>query len=193
MEHYTEVYSKDNNTWDFETNNHKKFVGGLFVMPNLSGGYHGIEIQWWDFYNTGKDVLLVSEDNTVKNEFKRVYPDWNIKTTECFNDDTDIKADMCDLINPIKDKFDLIINQATIEHVYNPFQVMKNLFDSLNKNGILITHTHPPSYKYHQYPRDYFRFMKDWWHDLPKYVGDVELLELYMHENRHVFTCYRKL
>ena len=32
--------------------------------------------------------------------------------------------------------------------------------------------------------------MKDWWYDLPKYISNIKLNELYMHENRYVFTLY---
>jgi hypothetical protein len=194
MEHFTEGFSKYNHKWNFDTNNnYKHFVGGLFPTSNTSNGYHGIEKQWWDFYNVGKKVLLVSEDNNVKKEFNDIYPDWEIDTIDKFSNNVDIKADICNTINPIINKYDLIINQATIEHVINPFQAMKNLIESLNINGILITHTHPPNFRYHQYPRDYFRFMKDWWFDLPIHIEKIDLLEFYMFENRNVFTCYKKI
>ncbi len=189
-----DIYSKNNKEWSFDTeNNYKHFVGGLFSVSNTSNGYHGIQQQWWEFYNKGLKVLIISESSIVKEEFNKHYPNWNIHTTDLFFEDADIKADICNKINPFTNKYDLIINQATIEHVYNPFQAMENLCNSLETNGILITHTHPPGYRYHQYPRDYFRFMKDWWYDLPKYISGIELLELYMHENKHVFTCYKKI
>lgn len=193
MEHLNDKYSKLNKEWDFNcNNNYKKFVGGLFPTSNTSNGYHGILKQWWDNYNIGNDILLISETNTVKNEFQASYPDWIINTVDKFSDDSDIKVDICSEINPFNNKYDLIINQATIEHVHDPFGAMRNLCNSLKPNGIIVTHTHPPGYRYHQYPRDYFRFMKDWWYDLPNYINNIELLELYMTENRNVFTCYRK-
>src|SRR5271154_1871343 len=88
---------------------------------------------------------------------------------------------------------DLIINQATLEHLYDPFGAMRNLISALKPGGVLVTHTHPPAMHYHAFPRDYFRFMKDWWHDLPLWIKSIELLELAMIENYHVFTCYRKI
>jgi SAM-dependent methyltransferase len=105
-----------------------------------------------------------------------------------------IVGDICNLKNPLEvNKYDLIINQATLEHVYNPFQAMYNLTQSLTQNGILLTHTHPPAFVYHRYPSDYFRFMKDWWLELHRYIQNIELLEFFMFENKHVFTCYHKI
>lgn len=154
--------------------------------------------QWWEYYNSGVNVLLISENNKVKEDFQKIYPNWKIVTIDNYPEiskvnDVDIIGDICNNNNPINDKYDLIINQATLEHVYNPFQAMNNLVKSLNTGGILLTHTHPPNQEYHQYPRDYFRFMIDWWIDLPKYISNIELLELYMHNNTHVFTCYKKV
>ena len=71
---------------------------------------------------------------------------------------------------------------------------MKNLCNLLKPTGIIVNHTHPPGFGYHQYPRDYIRFMKDWWYDLPKHLDNsIELLQVWMHRNQHVFSCYRKI
>ena len=196
MTHLNYLYSKYNKEWD--TNLYNWGIGGLFEVSNLSEGYHGILKQYWDTYNKGNDVLLISENNKVKKEFSDKYPNWNIHTIDFYpeistNNDVDIIGDICNPINPILNTYDLIINQATLEHVYNPFQAMLNLTKSLKNEGILVTHTHPPSFPYHQFPRDYMRFMIDWWIDLPKYIDNIELLELYMKDDRHVFSCYKKL
>jgi len=190
-------FSKNNKIWDETIYPGNYTIGGFFKCSNLSGGYHGILKQYWEYYNTGNDILLISENNSVKKEFNQVYTNWNIKTIDNYPEistinDVDIIGDICNNINPIVDKYDLIINQATLEHVYNPFQAMINLTKSLKTNGILVTHTHPPNQEYHQYPRDYFRFMIDWWIDLPQYINDIELLEICMKNNAHVCTCYIK-
>lgn len=195
--HINYSFSKNGNIWDENIYPGNYTIGGLFKCSNLSQGYHGILKQYWDTYNKGNDVLLISENNIVKNEFNIVYPNWNIKTLDFYPEistinNVDIVADICKNDNPIEDKYDLIINQATIEHVYNPFQAMLNLTRSLKNEGILVTHTHPPNQEYHQYPRDYFRFMIDWWIDLPNYIPNIELLEVCMKNNAHVFTCYKK-
>jgi SAM-dependent methyltransferase len=191
MSHWTEQYSKNNLNWNTEKPPNA-YVGGTFKVSNLSGGYHGLLKQWWEHYFSKGKVLLISESEKVKKEFKELYPHWEIKTTDFQDESTDILVDICSKDNPFKEKFDLIINQATLEHLYNPFKAMENLIESLNPNGIIISHTHPPRMAYHQYPRDYFRFMKDWWFDLPNYINGIVLEEFFMYENNDVFTLYKK-
>ena len=193
-EHSNYKYSKYNKIWNINTDD--GFVGKQITCSNSSLGYHGILKQWWEEYNTGVDVLLIAENNKVKQEFQDIYPKWNITTlnfNENYTNDTDINVDLCLFENPILNKYDLIINQTILQHLYNPFQAMYNLTSRLKPNGIIVSHTHPPAFNYHQCPRDYFRFMIDWWIDLPKYIEKIELLELYMYNNNHVFTTYRKI
>ncbi len=192
--HFDDLYNKDNIEW-----NYKNGCGGFENFSNTSNGYHGILIQWLEYYNTGTNVLLVSEADIVKKEFEKKYPKLNFYTIDFFPGiqygDADYKLDICNMNDSdFTIKFDLIINQATLEHVYDPYGAMKNLVSILNKNGIIVTHTHPPGYRYHQFPRDYIRFMKDWWYDLPKNLNNnIELLQLWMFQNSHIFTCYKKI
>lgn len=196
--HYTEKYSKSNNQWNY--NLHELYwVGGRFKVNNLSKGYHGILKQWWEHYkdiNKQNDILLVSEGNKIKNQFETQYPNWCFKTTDMFYDlqsEPDIISDICKENSLPEKKFDIIICQATLEHVYNPFNAIDNFQRALKPTGILLIHTHPPDFQYHSYPRDYFRFMKDFWYDIPKWNNNLELIELYMLENKHVFTAYIKI
>jgi SAM-dependent methyltransferase len=200
MAHSNFYYSLNNNQFDYGLDD-GFWVGGRYYCSNLSNGYHGILKQYWELYTKKEeaiDVLLISENNKVKKEFNITYPNWNIKTLDLYYNLTDsvpdIIGDVCSNVNPIVDtKFDLILNQATLEHLYNPFKCMENLISSLKKDGVLVSHTHPPAFPYHSFPRDYFRFMIDWWLDLPKYIADIQLMELCMYSNSHVFSVYKKL
>ncbi len=205
--HDNEFYSKNNNSWDLSGGNNETFwIGGHFKAPNLSNGFHGILTQYWEYYskqnfgNNEINVLLVSENKNVKNIFKSIYPNWNIDIIDLYpelqieNDNSIIKGDICSFKNPLEtNKYHIIIAQAILEHVYNPFQAMYNFSNSLTTNGILVVHTHPPGFGYHRYPCDYIRFMKDWWYDIGKYIDNLELLELFQKNNIHVFSCYQKI
>ena len=196
-DHVFNKYTTSNVNWNVGIDSMGR-TGGNFYVSNLSNGYHGILKEWWEYYNKGNDVLLISENNVVKQQFQNVYPHWNITTMDYYpelinNSEVDIFQNICSDDFNVDKKFDLIINQATLEHVYDPFRAMKNLISILKPNGVIVTHTHPPACPYHSYPRDYFRFMVDWWYDLPKYIEKIELQELYMHDNICVFTCYTKL
>jgi len=195
--HYNETFSKNGNQWDFNLYENY-WVGGKFEADNLSTGYHGILKQWWEKYRDISEenaVLLVSEGNIVKNSFIDEYPSWTFETTDKYYElqsEPDIIADICLDSSLPEGKFDLVICQATLEHVYNPINAIRNFEISLKPNGILVIHTHPPGFGYHSFPRDYFRFMKDFWYDIPKINDRLDLLELYMLNNQQVFSAYQK-
>lgn len=181
--------------WDYGLKE-QYWIGGRFKVSNFSNGYHGILQQWWEHYNTGHSCLLVSENNKVKHEFQLHYPDWKFATLDYYDnkgEPIDIEADLCsDFTANINVKYDLIICQATLEHLYNPFTAMQNMLKLLAKDGVVVLHTHLPSYYYHPYPRDYFRFHTDWFEDVTKFIPDCELLELYT-VGGHVFAAYKQL
>jgi hypothetical protein len=191
---YEKRISRAGSAWDYES--HGYWVGGSLECPNVMNGYHGILKQWWEHYTEGTDCLLVSENNEVKASFQQSYPDWNFVTVDLFHlwgGETDIHADLCgDFGDDVHARFDLVICQATLEHVYDPFRAFLNMASFLKDNGVLAIHTHTPPFRYHAYPRDYFRFTLDWFEDIRSHVPDIELLELYAAEG-NVFTLYKKV
>lgn len=180
--------------WDYKIAE-KYWVGGKFKVSNLSNGYHGILLQWCEYYNKGKSCLLISENNKVKSEFKQCYPDIQFYTLDYYvnkGESVDIEADLCSNISErFKSKVDLIICQATLEHLYNPFRAMENMISLLNNEGVVLLHTHLPPYYYHPYPRDYMRFHPDWFEDIPLFIPGCEMLELYT-VNGHIFAAFKK-
>jgi hypothetical protein len=59
-------------------------------------------------------------------------------------------------------KFKLIISQATLEHLINPYKHFCDLVSLLDFDGYLIIHTVLPGFFYHRVPIDCFRFYPDW-------------------------------
>lgn len=197
---YNKIFSLNNNTWNTVL---ARYIGGIFVASNLSGGFHGLLKQWWEYYSKStNDVLLISENDKVKNELSDLYKNWNIKTLDLYFELTDGKPDfignICDntIIEKfdLSEKFDLIINQAMLEHVYDPFGAMGVMCKCLKTGGHLITHTHGQNMHYHQYPKDYMRFMIDWWYDLPERIEGIKLVEFFEDDERiNVFSCYERI
>lgn len=173
--------------WDLSISGGGDTVGGWWPVRNLAQGYHGIEKQWWEWYTRGKvwpNVLLISEGEETKEDFKKVYPEWNI-------DVTDLPHDICRDSLGIG-KYDLIICQATLEHLYDPFSALYNMARSLKDDGIIVIHTQAQKFPYHAWPTDCFRFMDDWWTEVEKHLP-LELVEFHNHNNYHVFACYRRV
>ena len=96
-----------------------------------------------------------------------------------FGDYPDIVLDICsENIELLENKYDKIICLSILEHVYNPFDAVKNLMKMLKPNGVVFGYV-PYLYHYHapndlQF-QDYFRFSKDSLAYLFKDFNDVEL------------------
>ena len=96
-----------------------------------------------------------------------------------FGDYPDIVLDICsEDTELLKNKYDKIICMSILEHVYNPFDAVKNLMNMLKPNGVIFGYV-PYLYHYHapndlQF-QDYFRFSKDALAYLFREFKEVEL------------------
>lgn len=86
-----------------------------------------------------------------------------------------ITADIHSL--PIKDNtIDGLICKAVLEHVYNPFEVVAEMYRVAKKNAVILVYV-PFLYAYHgnNLYKDYFRYTHDGLEELFKDWRDVEL------------------
>ncbi len=78
-------------------------------------------------------------------------------------------------IELLDQRFYLIISQATLEHLIDPYKHLKDLVDLLDDDGRLVVHSVLPGFLYHRYPIDCFRFYPDWFEEVSKRLKlDVE-------------------
>lgn len=175
----------------------RRLEGGHLLVPNLSGFYHGILKGWWEQHGLGESCLLISETHAVAETFAQHYPDSRFITTDYFVDlqphpTCDVVWDLCsdELPEGVRG-VQSVICQATLEHIQDPVQVMKNLALALEPGGMLYIQTHTPAYHYHGYPRDYLRYFPDWFVDIAGTVGTIDLVELLCIDG-HAFAAYRK-
>lgn len=130
-------------------------------------------------------VLLPGEYNRNKN----IYSDLlNIDSTDVITAGLDKDVDFIwNFENDPPDfgRFDLIISQAMLEHLIDPYKHVRDLYNSLNKNGHMILHTVIPGFPYHRYPIDCMRFFPDWFEEVAKrlklevkdrYIGELRIL-----------------
>ena len=96
-----------------------------------------------------------------------------------FGEYPDIIFDLCSNdVELLENKYDKIICLAILEHVYNPFDAVKNLIKMLKQDGVIygfvpfLHHYHAPNDLQFQ---DFFRFSKDSLAYLFKDFKDVEL------------------
>ncbi|MCB1784302.1 MAG: methyltransferase domain-containing protein [Alphaproteobacteria bacterium] len=81
-----------------------------------------------------------------------------------YNDYPDYICDICDSSTFPEEKYDGIICNAVLEHVYDPFTAVKNLHEALKPEGYLLAYV-PYLYRYHA-PKDltfqdYYRYSRD--------------------------------
>jgi len=174
-------------------------IGGWCKVSNLSGGYHGLLRQWWDYYGLGAKVLLVSETVAVRREFETMYSGKEFVATDYFTEISPNQSPPDVLWNMYEEpptslkpgSFSSSICQATLEHVHDPIGVLRRLVALLGPNGYLYIHTHTPGYQYHPFPRDYLRFYPVWFQDIPLTIPAVEVVEIHC-AGGHALCLIRK-
>jgi SAM-dependent methyltransferase len=72
--------------------------------------------------------------------------------------------------------FDLVICCETLEHATDPFAIVETLKYHLKHGGLLIVTTPGNGFGEHFYPRDYFRFMPNFYEDI--LFAGMEVLEI---------------
>jgi len=130
-------------------------------------------------------VLLAGEYNRDKSYYVDLFARPNVElTTAGIGGDMDFEWDYEFDPPGMNGEFDLAISQAMLEHLLNPYKHLSDLAGLLDKNGVLIAHTHVPGFPYHRFPVDCVRFFPDWFEEsakrldlvvLGKHVGDLRI------------------
>jgi hypothetical protein len=81
--------------------------------------------------------------------------------------------------------FALIVSQAMIEHLIDPYKHVRDQYALLGEGGNLILHTVVPGFGYHRHPVDCVRFFPDWFEEVAdrlgaeisgRFVGELHIL-----------------
>ena len=86
--------------------------------------------------------------------------------------------------------FDLVVSQAIIEHLVDPFGHVTALYQLLGPGGTLIVQTVIPGFPYHCYPVDCVRFFPDWFERVAVRVG-AEVVGRYCDDLRISYSFRR--
>jgi len=191
---YSKEHKKEVHQWEkvygaFDKKNYDGF--SLHGLPNESSFYFGEIIKWArDIIPRPKRTLLAGEDNKVVKYLQPKLQVKNVCTTGLL--DVDYKWDFEE--NPPKiGQFDLIISQAILEHLLNPYKHMCDLVNLLVPNGFLIIHTVCPGHPYHRHPIDACRFYPDWFEGIAKRLN-LNIIKKRIKDNKlnHIFYMYQK-
>lgn len=132
-------------------------------------------------------VLLPGEYNIDKKYYIELFDsDSERIVTAGIGEDTDYQWNF-EQDPPEMGKFDLIISQAMLEHLLDPYRHVSDLSQMLNSGGKLILHTHVPGFNYHRYPIDCVRFYPDWFETIAERLG-LSVYDRYIGDMRICYT-----
>jgi hypothetical protein len=172
---------------EFDGKNYEQY--NINNLHNESGFMWGEIVQWCiDLNFKEKRLLLAGDNKDVIPVFKKKTGYEKIYTSGLFNADFIWNFEK----NPPTDmgKFAIIISQAILEHLIDPYKHMKDLIFLLEKDGHLIVHTVLPGFTYHRYPVDTVRFFPDWFEEIAKKF-QLKIVNK-MIKDFHIFYHYKK-
>jgi hypothetical protein len=173
-----------NQTWE-------DFNHYYIPAPNVSSGFHAIELEYLRFYGIGKTCILVAEPAEVIPVFKEHFIDTDFYTTTYYGPKHDIYEWDLNILFDYGKTFDSVLSQATLEHVCRPSIMIENLVNLCTIGGTIVVHSVGPKCLEHRIPIDCVRFLRDFYYDLEKYLP-IKVLA-YTESGPHQFVAYRKI
>lgn len=86
--------------------------------------------------------------------------------------------------------FDLVISQAILEHLLDPYRHIRDCASLLAPGGRLLVHTVMPGFMYHRHPIDCVRFYPDWFETVAQRLGLS--IEAKIINDSHILYLYKK-
>ena len=135
-----------------------------------------------------ESLLLPGESNTIKDVYLDHFKISYARTAGIF-DNVDFYWNFEEDPPPMG-HYQIIVSQAILEHLINPYKHMSDLHRLLEPGGYLIVHTVLPGYFYHRYPVDCLRFYPDWFEEVAARLG-FHVAARHIHRG-HIFYKLRK-
>ena len=170
----------------FDQGNYDQYT--FHDLPSESGYYHGEIIRWvQELSPAPKRTLLAGEAKQAAAELGKVMDLGEVTTAGVL--DVDMPWDFEEK-PPKMGTFDLIVSQAILEHLLDPYLHMLSLSDLLAAGGYFLVHTVTPGFVYHRYPIDAYRFFPDFFETF------AQKTDLLIHRKRvndnHIFYLLQR-
>jgi SAM-dependent methyltransferase len=171
---------------EFDKNNYNEFT--IQNLPSESMFYWGELIKWATDINP-KCALFAGENKATAKILNEKINAIEVLTAGL--SEVDYKWNFEEDLPKIDKKVDLIVSQAILEHLLNPYKHLQDLTNIVCSNGYIIIHTVMPGFGYHRYPIDAFRFFPDWFEEVAKRF-DLKIIKKRM-QDTHIFYMYQKI
>jgi hypothetical protein len=153
--------------WDRECRAHR------LMNPRSEGGaILGEVVLFVKQTDVGEGAILLAGDrNDVKDIWRPFFPRARMVTAGVHDMDHawDYEQDPPEALRG--QRFRLIISQATIEHLIDPYKHARDLAGMLDSGGYLVLHSVLPGFFYHRVPIDCMRFYPDWFETVAQRLG----------------------
>jgi SAM-dependent methyltransferase len=159
-------------------------------LDKPSGGIRGCIVHFCAQLPRPGSVLLPGEPSALRD----VYADMlgmradGIVTAGLMDD-----ADFCwnfEEEPPAMGTYDLILSQAMLEHLIDPYKHMRDLAQLLSPGGHLVMLTVLPGFAYHRHPIDCVRFFPDWFEEVAQRLS-LDVVDKLIWQQRIVY-CFRR-
>jgi hypothetical protein len=151
--------------------------GYRILNPSSEGGaILGEVVRFVSSENVDQGKILFAGDrNDVKAIWSMFFPQDQMVTCGLHEMDHlwNFECSPPESLNSIK--FRLIVSQAMIEHLIDPFKHIYDLVSLLEHGGVLVINSVLPGFFYHRFPIDCFRFYPDWSETVASRLGLIIL------------------
>jgi SAM-dependent methyltransferase len=173
---------------EFDTRDYHGY--DIIGLPNETGVWDGEFVKWsQDIVPPPNKVLLAGEKRDVVEHLRNKLAGQTILTAGLSSTDYEWNFENDP---PLMGQFDLIISQAVLEHLLNPYKHVCDLVSILSPGGVLILNSVCPDFMtYHRYPIDACRFYPDWFEETAKRLG-LSVLRRRIRDGFYLFYMYQK-
>ena len=168
-----------------ETDYDSFLISGL---PSESGVYHGELVKWAKDVSPN-NVLFVGENKPTAHILKSIIQAPEVHTAGLGDAEFEWNFEN-DAPEELMQGFDLIVSQAILEHLLNPYKHLSDLRSLVGENGYIVLHTVMPGFSYHRHPIDSVRFYPDWFEEAGKRIG-LRAVKKRINDN-HIYYMYQK-
>lgn len=170
----------------FDHGNYDQYT--LHDLPSESSYYHGEIIRWVQQLSSAPTrTLLAGEANLAAAELRKKMELGKVTTAGVL--DVDMPWNFEEK-PPEMGHFDLIISQAILEHLIDPYRHMLSLASLLEAGGYLLVHTVTTGFVYHRYPIDAYRFFPDFFETFAQKT-DLSVQRRRVHDS-HIFYLFQR-
>ncbi len=170
---------------EFDKNNYENHT--VTNLPSESKIYHGEMIKWAADIKP-QNVLFAGENKKTIQYLQKIIDAKNVYCVGLV--DSDYRWDFEKKPPEIEIDFDLIVTQAILEHLINPYKHIQDLSSLASPKGYILIHTVMPGFYYHRYPIDSIRFFPDWFEEVAKRLS-LRIIKKRIRDS-HIFYLYQK-